>query len=95
MLTRTIASKMARACRQKPAPLYSMRLFSAAPETYIKEMESPDDWDAAMENRERPVLIQAGANWCQPCVMLKPILTELIKSHEGAVEYLFIDVDKN
>ena len=38
MLTRTIASKMARATRQKPAPLYSMRLFSAAPETYIKEM---------------------------------------------------------
>jgi thioredoxin len=48
-----------------------------------------------MENKERPVLIQAGASWCQPCVMLKPILTELIKSHEGAVEYLYVDVDKN
>jgi thiol-disulfide isomerase/thioredoxin len=66
------------------------------PTTYIKEMEdSEKDWEAAMANTERPILIQAGASWCGPCQMLKPTLLELVKSYNGAVEYLYVDVDKH
>jgi thiol-disulfide isomerase/thioredoxin len=39
---------------------------------YIKEMKTMQDWTDALENRSRPVLIQAGASWCGPCNMLKP-----------------------
>jgi thiol-disulfide isomerase/thioredoxin len=40
--------------------------------TYIKDMQDPKDWQTAMENETRPVLIQAGASWCGPCQVLKP-----------------------
>jgi len=40
--------------------------------SYIKEMKTNRDWQDALENRERPVLIQAGASWCGPCNILKP-----------------------
>lgn len=64
--------------------------------TYIKEMEDAEkDWDTAMANRTRPVLIQAGASWCGPCQYLKPILLEEIKKFNGAVEYLYVDIDKH
>ena len=63
--------------------------------TYIKEMKEPKDWFAAMENKDRPILIQAGADWCRPCVRLKRLLLETVKKQNGAVEYLYIDIDKN
>ena len=63
---------------------------------YIKEMQDAEkDWQAAMEIVDKPVLIQAGANWCGPCQMLKPSLLEEVKKHDGAVEYLYIDIDKH
>ncbi len=63
--------------------------------TYIKEMEEIKDWEDAMENVTRPILIQAGASWCGPCQILKPLLLEAVKKHNGAVEYLYVDVDKH
>ena len=48
-----------------------------------------------MENETRPVLIQAGASWCGPCQVLKPQLLDVVKEHNGAVEYLYVDVDKH
>ena len=46
-----------------------------------------------MENRERPVMIQAGASWCGPCNILKPMLIDAVKAHEGKIEYLYVDID--
>lgn len=63
--------------------------------TYIKEMKEPKDWEDAMENVTRPILIQAGASWCGPCQHLKPLLLEAVKKHNGAIEYLYVDVDKH
>ena len=70
-------------------------MMSADPSTFIKEMQSVKDWDAAMEVTERPVLIQAGASWCGPCNYLKPLLIEEVKKLEGKLEYMYIDVDKH
>ena len=63
--------------------------------SYIKEMKSTRDWQDALENRERPVLIQAGASWCGPCNILKPMLIDAVKEKEGKLEYLYIDIDKH
>lgn len=58
-------------------------------------METSKDWQDALENRVRPVLIQAGASWCGPCQTLKPMLTEAVKAREGKIEYLYVDIDKH
>ena len=52
-----------------------MRRFSSEEKpSYMKEMVDPaKDWEAALQS-ETPVLIQAGASWCGPCVQLKPLL---------------------
>ena len=57
-------------------------------------MKSNQDWQDALENRERPVLIQAGAAWCNPCQILKPMLVDAVKEREGKIEYLYIDIDE-
>ena len=61
--------------------------------SYIREMKSNRDWQDALENRERPVMIQAGASWCGPCNILKPMLIDAVKAHEGKIEYLYVDID--
>ena len=63
--------------------------------SYIKEMKSNRDWQDALENRERPVMIQAGASWCGPCNILKPMLIDAVKAQEGKLEYLYIDIDEH
>lgn len=63
--------------------------------SYIREMKSNRDWQDALENRERPIVIQAGASWCGPCNILKPMLIDAVKTHEGKVEYLYIDIDEH
>jgi len=62
---------------------------------YIKECESNKDWIDMMAVKGKPTLVQAGASWCGPCVMLKPLLLEEINSRNGAVNYFYVDVDKN
>ena len=62
---------------------------------YIREMKENKDWQAALENRKRPVLIQAGASWCGPCNILKPMLIDAVKAHEGKLEYLYVDIDQH
>lgn len=63
--------------------------------SYIKEMKSNRDWQDALENRERPVMIQAGAAWCGPCNILKPMLIDAVKAKEGKIEYLYVDIDEH
>ena len=73
-----------------------LRKFSAEDKpSYIKEMtDSAKDWEAAMA-ADTPVIIQAGASWCSPCVMFKPILLDAVKKHGGKVSYLYVDVDQH
>ena len=62
--------------------------------SYIKVMKTGRDWQDAVENTERPVVIQAGASWCGPCNILKPMLIDAVKAQGGKVEYLYVDVDE-
>ena len=40
-------------------------------------------------------MIQAGASWCGPCNILKPMLIDAVKAHDGKIEYLYVDIDQN
>ena len=42
------------------------RCFSTKP-WFLKEMQRPEDLEKAIDSKDRPVLIQAGAKWCKPC----------------------------
>lgn len=46
-------------------------------------------------NSETPVLVDFFAEWCGPCKMMPPILTDVKNILKDRVKVLKIDVDKN
>ena len=44
---------------------------------------------------EKPVLISFGANWCEPCVWVQPILKEVIEYFQGKIMLHKIDIDEH
>jgi len=59
----------------------------------MQEMQSEKDWEAMMES-DVPIILQASADWCGPCRMLKPMMKTASADFEGKVQYVLMDVDK-
>lgn len=42
-----------------------------------------------------PVLVDFWAAWCAPCLMVAPVVEELVEEYDGRVNFVKLDVDQN
>ncbi len=53
------------------------------------------DFEAEVLASELPVLVEFGAEWCQPCKAMAPELEALAKELEGKARIVKVDIDKS
>ncbi len=52
-------------------------------------------FDADVLNSEEPVLVDFWAEWCGPCKMITPVLSEIADEYAGKLKVCKVDVDAN
>jgi thioredoxin 1 len=52
-------------------------------------------FDEEVLGADIPVLVDFWAEWCGPCKMIAPVLSELADEYEGKVKVCKVDVDTN
>jgi len=45
-------------------------------------------------SRQRPILLDLWADWCSPCIVIAPILNQVIAELEGRVALAKVEVDE-
>lgn len=53
-----------------------------------------ENFDAVINNKDKTVIVDFYASWCQPCKFMKPIFEELARQETGYI-FAAIDGDKN
>lgn len=51
-------------------------------------------FEAEVLQADVPVLVEFGADWCQPCRQIEPILEELSAQREGTLRVVSMNVDE-
>ena len=69
----------------------------------MKNNASPDVFDVHLHDfqekvldasRQRPILLDLWADWCPPCVVIAPILQQVVKEFAGRIALAKIEVDE-
>ena len=60
---------------------------------YDVDLEQFDDRVLAASH-DVPVLIDLWAEWCSPCLVIAPLLKQLVEEHEGKLKLAKIEVDE-
>ena len=53
------------------------------------------NFDQIVLQSQKPVLVDFWAPWCRPCLMVAPILDELVEEYAGKMTFTRVDVDQN
>lgn len=54
-----------------------------------------EQFSAAVESEERPVLIDFWAPWCSYCIKLAPVIDEIAEAVEDRAKCVKVNVDEN
>ena len=57
------------------------------------DLEQFDDRVLATSHKV-PVLIDLWAQWCSPCLVISPLLKQLVEEHEGKLKLAKVEVDE-
>ena len=52
------------------------------------------DQDVLSASHEKPVLVDFWAEWCPPCVVVAPLLEQVVKERDGDVLLVKLEVDE-
>lgn len=50
--------------------------------------------DVIQQSHQKPVLLDLWAEWCSPCLMVAPVLQQLIEDYDGALLLAKVEVDE-
>jgi len=66
------------------------------PSPFVKDIDTANFPQGVLQrSREVPVVVDFWAAWCQPCLVLGPILEKVAAEADGAFELVKVDVDSN
>jgi putative thioredoxin len=64
--------------------------------TFSYDVEEADfDELVVARSHQTPVLVDIGADWCGPCLVLGPLLDKLVKEYAGQFLLANVDADEN
>jgi len=52
------------------------------------------DKDVIQQSYSKPVLLDLWAEWCSPCLMIAPVLKQVIEDYDGQILLAKIEVDE-
>jgi thioredoxin 1 len=57
--------------------------------------EADFEQKVVLRSNQTPVLVDIGAEWCGPCLVLTPLLEKLVKAYGGQFLLAKVDADEN
>lgn len=54
-----------------------------------------DNFQAEVLESEKPVIVDFWAEWCGPCRTIAPVIDQIAKERDGAVQVAKLDVDSH
>ena len=62
----------------------------------MNEIEiTTENFESEVIKSNKPVLVDFGADWCAPCKMIGPILSEIAQEYSDKIKVGKVDVDKS
>jgi len=51
------------------------------------------DAQVIQSSKQQPVIVDLWADWCSPCLVIAPLLKQLVKEFEGGLKLAKVEVD--